>query len=266
MNKIFFYGIAIMLLATSCNKIDCNSNPYKTCDVARYHLPYDDAFAPDYPVLFVKDYDASGTLEEMFCTFFNEDAPENIRQYELVTKYANGKLYILDKNNITDTVEKVSFDAMGRPIYAEAEGILNLPDNTVAETYNFVYKNNRLFSLATNGIIDTCFYDGKGNILSFNSNTYQYDYTREAKAQFYVDDFMQFEDGFYLLEYLELFPELTSPMNVRTRIDNVVNHSDITNQQFDADGKLISYQLSSFTGGVAEVEWSCDEGKNAVSK
>ena len=96
-------------------------------------------------------------------------------------------------------------------------------------------------------------YDKFGNILSFNGNTYQYDYSRKAKQQFYCDDFMGNCEPFYLLQYLGFFPEVNNPPNIRTHVETTVFHGDLTNHKFDHEGKLIGYDFYE----PVSVAWDC---------
>ena len=92
---------------------------------------------------------------------------------------------------------------------------------------------------------DTIRYDNYGNVLSIGTMTYQYDYSKRPRQQFYCDDFMGDDEPFYLLQYLGYFPEINSPVNLRTYTSAVVFRGPLTNHQFDGEGRLISYDLAS---------------------
>jgi hypothetical protein len=66
---------------------------------------------------------------------------------------------------------------------------------------------------------------------------------------------MGIESNFYLLQYLGFFPEVTSPVNVRT---GVTTGSDtggpLTDQQFDAEGRLIGYEIDFIP---VTITWNC---------
>jgi hypothetical protein len=126
------------------------------------------------------------------------------------------------------------------------------------ESEYYYYKNNRFLAVKDNKSdepfpptsetrTDTVQYDKFGNPSSFLGNSYQYDSSRTVASQFLADDFVGRDDLFYLLEYLGYFPEITSPVNIRTKTFTIevpvgsTNGITDKNQKFDREGRLISY-------------------------
>ena len=272
--------LVIFALFLSCNKsidpIYGDHNPLQGGNqVAEYHIPlYDPYYPPHFPFLFKKIYDHTGeNLQEIQCSFWNDQAPAspecNCRggvflselYHDFLVRHDGRKIFLLNKfpyfgiftpNPIPlpDTVAVITLDDKGRAGSCRANFELNLLNiNTeVGETQYYIYKNDRLFAIKTiednrGTLIDTINYDKYGNILSFNGNTYQYDYSRKARLQFYCDDLMGNDDTFYLLEYLGFFPEITSPVNIRTHVEAITFHGDLSNHQFDAEGRLTGYDF-----------------------
>jgi hypothetical protein len=99
--------------------------------------------------------------------------------------------------------------------------------------------------------------------LSFASNTYEYDYSKKGKEQFYSEDYQGNDWPFYLLQYLGFFPEVNSPVNIRTHIVGSGDYyGSFFNHTFDAEGKLISYDFGNPPGTVGDppdvtITWNC---------
>jgi hypothetical protein len=161
-------------------------------------------------------------------------------------------------------VARITLNKEGRAISCAATGALN-PDyfENPAIIENYKYKNDRIIAVKSDyfsqsgivlaSLVDSVHYDNKGNISSFAGNSYQYDYTQKVKQQFYCDDFMGSHEPFYLLQYLGFFPEVNSPENVRTHVETVVFKGDLTNHQFDGNGRLTSYDFYL----PITISWNC---------
>jgi hypothetical protein len=283
--KVTLPAIAtVFMLFLSCQKdfirADHFRNPLEAgCQVAEYHIPeYDSDFPPRIPYLFKKTFDSSGKIVREIECFFNDIVtPHDILlpEFHHIFKIEQrGRMIFLinkvtNKGNIPDTVARITLNNEGRAESCAANPEL-VPDfeSKTAVTEYYLYKSHRIVSIKSvfNQItppntfidIDTLIYDNYGNILSCRDNSYQYDYSRKAKQQFYCDDIMDGGDAdepFYLLQYLGFFPEVTSPVNIRTRAQNqVFSQGYLTNHQFDAEGKLISYDY--FIPHITIV-WNC---------
>jgi hypothetical protein len=130
-------------------------------------------------------------------------------------------------------------------------------------------------------------YDDKGNLVSISDAPtpsipvpgkveYKYATNEKANDQLYFDEPRKFSwNSFTLLQYIGLFPEL-HPVNLRTSTKVTWGNNyqaynmDITNQQLDAQGKLISYDVVSPGSTAAinhyNINWSCNGGGNLLTK
>lgn len=260
---------AIIALFFSCNKLNELHNLLPDCDVSAYTLTrfQQNPYGGVTPVLFTKTYDKFGKMAtEIDFTFWDALLIPQFHAHQLLITSNGQKLFLLDKNNPHDTVVTIVLNNEGRPESCESNNELNDSyGDAHGELEKYVYKNNRVIAIKSTdpaagegeGLItshtDSIHYDSHGNVSSFGDNSYQYDYTKKAKQQFYCDDLMEFDDGFYLLQYLGFFPEVTSPVNIRTHVNAVVFTGDITSHQFDGEGKLTGY---GFAGGVT-IAWHC---------
>ena len=263
--------LAASLFNWSCSKINWKDidHPQQVskCDVAEYHRPTYDQYDLGFPFLFKKKYDKSGKkVEEIDCTFDNVTPPEFLIHFVLLLQQKGQRLYLLDKNNANDTVMKASLNNKGKVEYYETNGSLDWTNATTHTFAYFFYKNNRLVFLkygssGSQGDYsseDSLHYDPQGNILAFGSNFFEYDYTRTAAAQFYIDGIMEGHiNGFYLLQYLNFFPEVTSPPNVRSFGDIGIYAGYYDNQTFDAEGKLTGYRFGGVGSGQTTIDWNC---------
>jgi hypothetical protein len=282
MNRIIFALAACMLFTAfpSCNKIipvpSGFPNPLNGDNqVAEFHIPLYDDFYPDYPFLFRKTYDPSGkTLKEIVFSFNNDIAVADIMTYtyDFLVESKGRVVYFIEKasakNGLPDTAFRLYLNAQGRPDSCIGNtGFLPAPASYVESEY-YYYKDNRFLAVKDNKAdqpfppifstsTDTMHYDKFGNPSSFLGNIYQYDTSRTVALQFLCDDFVGSDDLFYLLEYLGYFPEITSPVNIRTQtvtINNPPPGSSETAQQFDREGRLISY--FSHEGGNITITWN----------
>jgi hypothetical protein len=276
--RLALMAIAAFLLLNSCSKtIPGNAtfpDPLTGDDqVAEYHIPTFDAFFnTKFPNLFRKTYDPSGKiLKEIVFSFTDDLTFSTILQYQLdlMVQQKGRIVFLIKKDSVqkapaADTVVRIYLNQKGRPDSCVGTGALDEDaEGHPAETEYYFYKDNRL-QVVRNILLDggpipttggdTIHYDKYGNPSSFSDNSYQYDYTRTAKQQFYCDDYMGGDDEFYLLQYLGYFPEVTSPPNIRTLVRTVDSPSGfpLFNHQFDAQGRLISYE----TGGTITVTWN----------
>ena len=275
MKKIIVFSalvISNLFLFQSCNKNDYDfSNALVKCQVAEFHLSTYDLYYTDFPFLFKKTYDPSGKiLKEISCLFWNDQPPTTrfVTPHDLVIKNHGCKIFLLNKHDLLDTVAKITLNLAGRPETCESKAELNESNGqSFSETEHFLYRYNRLVAVQTTGAawyspitFTTTYplvYDSYGNMLSFDGNVYQYDYSRRAKKQFYCDDLMNTNNGFYLLQYLGFFPEVTSPFNLRKHGESTTIHGDFDNHTFDSEGKLTGYYYS---GLKATITWNCKGG------
>ena len=269
--------LAVMVLAASfinwsCSKInwkDLDVDPKKQvskCDVAEYHQPHYDQENLGFPFLFKKTYDQSGKkVKEIDCSFWSAIGPSTMVHHVLLVHQKGQRLYLLEKNNPDDTVMKANLNNKGRVEYYETNGSLDWGNPVTSTFASFIYKNNRLVFISTGGTYwggwsgvtggDSLIYDTQGNLLAFGSNSYEYDYTRTSTEQFYIDDFIEGPNkGYYLLQYLGFFPEVTNPPNLRLYGDAIFYEGDYVNHTFDAEGRLTGYQ---FAETQATIVWNC---------
>ncbi len=246
------------------------------CQVAEYHVTqFDPLFPTPPPFLFRKTFDHSGRIvQEIDCNFTNDILPADLLSSTLHLKIGQkGRVVFLIKNesmkgNLPDTVVRIYLNEKGRPdscIGGPGGDPQAGPDSFEKEYYT--YKDNRVTEVKSNitflsgghttlfDATNTVNYDKYGNPSSYAGNSYTYDYTRKARQQFYCDDFMGIESDFYLLQYLGFFPEVTSPVNVRTEVNTGEDTGGLlTGQQFDQQGKLIGYDINSIP---VSITWNC---------
>jgi len=285
--RIGGFAVALLLLLNSCRKDIYSYNHFPDPltggdQVAEYHSAQFDSLYPplqQHPLhyLFGKKFDHSGKLTEIICSF-------NDYQYQFEIIPFQLDLHVFDKGRIiylltldttghgaTDTSARIYLGWDGRP--DSCVGNYRLVANRTAESQGiektfFTYRDHRLFSVRTDinyggffpsSETDTVHYDPYGNPLSFAGNSYEYDYTRKAKQQFYCDDYMGNLHEFYLLQYLGYFPEITSPENIRTAYNQspepspVFTPVPITNHQFDGEGRLTAYHIHV---GTISITWT----------
>ena len=280
MKNAFFAAACALVLFSSCHKnidgFDDFPNPLNsTIQVVEYHKTlYDSTFPAPYPAhfpyLFKKIYDPSGKIvTELDCSIEDDRGLYGFLYgyyHEFKVAQKGQMIYLinkaLSKSIIPDTVARIKINEEGRPEYCSVNNELvnDLPFATSAMEH-YVYKNYRLIAIKsgytgdpfTQKAIDSLKYDQFGNILSFNNNSFQYDYSRKAKQQFYCEDFMGGGvQPFYVLEYLGFFPEVNSPTNIMIYKSNAVFQSALTNHQFDGQGRLISYDSQT---GPTTITW-----------
>ena len=257
-------------------------NPLEAgCQVAEYHNTlYDEFFPPKLPYPFKKTFDPSGKIvKEIECFFQDDVSPSVITQPEFHHIFkidqVGRKVFLINKEvnkgDIPDTVATITLNKKGRAESCKANIELD-PDFIFQRnvTEHYLYVNDRVIAIKSDyefpesslppgfnpySTVDSIFYDTYGNLLFFGGNSFQYDYNRRARQQFYCDDFIGGDEPFYLLQYLGYFPEINSPPNVRIRVDNVIFHGNLTNHQFDEEGRLISYEPG--PGLQVTVMWNC---------
>jgi len=246
------------------------------CQVAEYHVAqFDPLFPTPPPYLFRKTFDPSGRIaQEIDCNFTNDILPANLLSTTLYLKIAQkGRVvYLIKKDSLKadlpDTLFRIYLNENGRPdscIGSPGSQPQARPGSFEKEYYT--YKDNRVTVVKMNMTLivegssyfldgaDTVKYDKYGNPLSFGGMSYTYDYTRKARQQFYCDDFMGNESNFYLLQYLGFFPEVTSPIHVRTAVNTGGDTGGpLTGQRFDEEGRLIGYTID---GIPVSITWNC---------
>lgn len=250
--------LAISVIAGSCSKLDWNDvwgdHPSANKgDVAAFRLTYYDDYNLPYPFLFAKTYDASGNyVKEINAAFNNVALPNAIRHYRLRLEYRPRVIYFIRMEAPFDTVVTALFNHQGRVIQTNSK-------NEVVEN-KFEYRNNRLFSIfwrstAPFAKTDTCVYDKFGNILSIAEGNaygrtgyfYEYDYSRKARQQYYMEELRNINNDFTLMVYMGFFPEL-NPVHLRTAArmgeESVYTFNYFAfNHVFDSKGRLIKYTV-----------------------
>ena len=271
---------SIFMLFNSCVKDVPPGNFFNPlvggCQVAEYHVAtFDPLFPTPPPYLFRKTFDPSGRIVTgIDCNFTNDILPANLLSSTLHLKIVQ-KGWVVDlikadsvKTDFPDTLFRIYLNEKGRP-----DSCIGSPGSEPQagpgsfEKEYYTYKDNRVMEVKMNITFnydgtpfsldgtDTVKYDKYGNPVSFGTNTYTYDYSRKARQQFYCDDFMGIESNFYLLQYLGFFPEVTSPVNVRTGVNTGSDTGGpLTGQQFDAEGRLIGYDIDYIP---VSITWKC---------
>lgn len=256
--KRFQPGLNILLslltisVINSCYKIDWIGGkppPLKNYQVEEC---ISSLYTPNHPFLFVKSYSGINICPDgINASFFNVRSPDELFHYDLRIVYKGAFIYLINKSNELDTLYSVRMNSMNRPITSYGnEDLWDL---------QYEYKNNRLVAIKW-GTCNTCYrdtliYDNYGNILSIFNNgsgqgyTYVYDYSRKGKYQFYMDELKRLDNGFTLLCYLGLFPEL-NPVNIRTHVNLGSGPTggfwsrSLFNHQFDDKGRLVKYDVA----------------------
>lgn len=276
--------IALVALLDSCSKglpSKGFSDPLAGgCQVAEFHCDrFDQFFNPPLPYIFKKTYDSSGTVvKEMVFGFRNLEMPKDILglMLDVTIERKDRRVFLIRK----DTAKSIVRDTL-YTIYLNREG---RPDSCIGRTGSdpefpwpagekeyYHYKNGRIQSLnwsinyVQNGHIysypgaDTVYYDKYDNPVKFGYNSYTYDTTRKGGSKFYLDDFTHIEVDFYVLQYLGYFPEINNPPNIRVTEWNPDGEDGgpllLTNQQFDAEGRLLGYGL---TWETYTITWRCN--------
>jgi hypothetical protein len=263
-------------LLLSCHKIhDLPFNPiYRGCDVASCSKNFfSELYPPDFPFLFKKSYDESGTnLKELDFSYWYVQLPNQVRFHYTFVGQRGRTLFLTDTTDRRDTVCWFIFNATGRvaSIFARAE-VNDGGGGGFDESTQFTYRNDRVYTVVAHryppgstkpyqGFTpdpDTVKYDHFGNCIEALSNPYAYDYTRKATQQFYCDDEMIVFSGVYLAQYLGLFPEITNPVNVRLACHDVIFGvpTPLTGQTFDREGRLTGYMEPA--GQQTTITWNC---------
>jgi hypothetical protein len=231
------------------------------CDVAQYSLNMGGYPTPNIATLFQKTYDAEGkAVTEIECVFFEPhaflDGPSSYGpQHDLLVYKNDSSLILRDKSNMTDTAMIVLFNKEGRPASSITSSVGNLTDSHThfADTETFVYKGGRIFSVKTVDFqeeVDTVRFDSLGNLLSFAGNTYIYDYYRQATESFYMMDYQPRIHGYYLLQYLGYFPEVTNTTNIRSALSNssLFEAVNLAQEQYDSEGRVIGFDTYAIVG------------------
>jgi hypothetical protein len=225
------------------------------CDVAKYSVDIDNGVPASNVTVFQKTYDAEGkTVTEIECVFFEPFSSSSETsggssfyglQHDLLVAKSDSSLLLRDKNNLADTAMLVLFNKEGRPTSSITSLAGNITDNFHSgDTESFTYKGGRIFSVQELGFpIDTVHYDSLGNLLSFAGNTYIYDYDRQATESFYITDYQARDHGYYLLQYLGYFPEVTNTTNIRSNLSNsdLTYKANLAGEQYDPAGRVIGF-------------------------
>jgi hypothetical protein len=267
MRKVIFAFTLCAVLGSFCAcKKTNHSSPLprdqETLLVDEYHLPQYDGALLDFPLLFKKKYDHSGKLNEMDFSFENTFVPSYSLEHDYSIVGKGQKVYLLKLTDPGDTGVIVTLNGQDRVtschIAKEVNDIHGIP-----ETEYFYYKGDRIWYIKTvpdpgvdqwfSTSYDTVHYDSHGNPAVFGPNTYQYDYSRKIEFQYYIDDQMESNPGYYICQYLGYFPEVTSPLNLRSHVQADEFNLTLSDYQFDAAGRMISYTYSIF--GAVTIAW-----------
>ena len=256
-----------LTIFSGCKKDD--KPTAKECQVEQFATTRTLAYAPlsnVVPYLFKKTFDSQGRVNSIdaFVSPYGAASRQQAR-----IEYKNQMVYILD-NASSDTAMVIWLNNAGRITKAEEKSGFKYTYPTVPTVYQFTYdSNNRLqeytvnifSSIPQNHVVKPA-YDANGNCTKIQTAEFTYDLTRTAKKQFYFEDTELINSswlGFKLLEYLNYFPEITSPKNIRINSKimagtYVLLNFDLQDHQFDSDGKVISYKQNTT---VVPVSWNC---------
>ncbi|HEY0680577.1 MAG TPA: hypothetical protein VGD17_19990 [Chitinophagaceae bacterium] len=284
--KLILAGFIVSICG--CEKVN-NEKAIKhkeKCEVEQFNS-YHSQFDPDIPYLFRKNYDPAGRVKEIDAYFWG--IARTPLHFRASIRYKGLIVQFIDADKPQDTLMTLWINSKGRPVKA-LENIAMYkgrggPFQGIQHPlkYDFSYKDDKLWVIKSDFTdfisIDTCKYDESGNILSMvheptnpQGDLFRYDLSREANQQFYMDlrELNSFLTGFNLLLYLQYFPELTSPPNVRTSHHvGLVNPPIgsfrwLFNHQFDNDRKLIRYDLAVDTTYLPDIRtctviWRCNK-------
>lgn len=255
---------------SGCKKDDKPSA--KECQVQQFDsntdLFYNGVFGP-IPYLFSKTFDLNGKVNTIDA--FVYPLGEATRQ-QAKLEYRNQMVYLLDQNS-SDTIMIVWLNNAGRVIKAQEKSGFRYKNTSPVMSYEFMYNSeNKLYQYTAENRSNPTYpskftlpveYDGNGNCTRASNSYFTYDLTRTAKKQFYFDSesLGNYWLGFKLLEYLNYFPEITSPANIRTNTKvmegtYVIMNTALSNHQIDVDGKLISYKAGNDT---IPIFWNCGQ-------
>ena len=235
--------------------------------------------------IFTNHYDLSGRSMEVEAGMFSGGVV--FSNITLSLKWINGGVAFVNANAPQDTILIASFNKKGRV----EKIIAGNKQNTNFLPTTFDYDKNGLramyITLAGNTLTSYFNYDQKGNLISIadapstsvsipGKVEYTYDPNQKANNQFYFDEPRGFSwNTFSLLQYIGLFPEL-QPTNLRTSTrvtwgnNYQAYHMDIVNQQLDANGKLISYDIASPGSNTTishfNINWSCNLSENLFTQ
>ena len=235
--------------------------------------------------IFTNHYDPSGRSLEVEAGMFSGGVV--FSNITLSLKWVNGGVAFVNANAQQDTILIASFNKKGRVDKIIAG---NKPNGNFLPT-SFDYDKNGLramyITLAGNTLTSYFNYDPEGNLISIadapstsvsipGKVEYTYDPHQKANDQFYFDEPRGFSwNSFSLLQYIGLFPEL-QPQNLRTSTKVMwgnnyqAYHMNIVNQQLDANGKLVSYDVASPGSNTTishyNINWSCNLPENLFTQ
>ena len=259
-----------LLSFTFCNKVNDIIRHWPDCEVRQYTYSRVSTFRP---YLYQKRYDPSGKFLREISVTFNGVGIRPLQHLSI--RNHQKKVLLFHTSNLADTAYSIEFNSFGRPqTITQIHGFSRFQ-------LSFTYKNGRLDSIKFPNTVynpEVCYYDSRGNITSikqylplygqYAGSFYEYDYSRTAENQVYFNEVTgDVLHPFLLLRYLDLFPEL-NPINVRTRastgLENVsyLSRDYLLNHQFDADGKLLSYDASPAPGAFSSqvfIDWKCNK-------
>jgi hypothetical protein len=240
----------------------------QSLEVDEYHLPDYDYALVDFPLLFRKKYDGSGHLQEIDLAYEDDMIANYNLEHDLIVREKGLQVFLLSKADLSDTSVAITLNITGRVVSIHVKRDVN-DLGGYGDTEYFLYRDNRVSYIqyvpdpnkfSSGNSTDTVYYDTHGNPSAFMNNHYQYDYTKKMPFQFYIDDQMEGDIGFYICQYLGYFPEVTSPPNLRTHVQADEFNDYLGAYQYDAAGRLVSYGYFSApgnygVGGGVTIAW-----------
>lgn len=272
MNRLqiaIFFSLLSVALFSGCKKDD--KPAAKECRVEQFEstrLFYYNKLNQQVPYLFKKTFNADGRVNSIDAFVYAGGAGARI---QTGLEYKNQMVYLQCKTS-NDTIMVLWLNATGKVVKAEEKSGLLSADYTVLRSFEFTYNSDnklqqyvaedRLYPPIPRRFIMPVEYDANGNCTKCSNTSFTYDLTRTAKKQFYYDseDLATSWLGVKLLQYLDYFPEITSPTNIRiftkagSEDSYVFARTALTDHQLDADGKLISYKAGTQT---IPIFWNC---------
>lgn len=248
--------------------VESNSNKQKNiCDVAEFNS-LTPGQLPLAPYVFHKKYSPNGKKISQIDIGLYSGGTVGERVL-LNVSYKGKKIYFINNANPSDTCIKATLNNFGKPATASFSNTIDfgLPDHT------FLYdENGRLVKVVVDQESNYGFwfhYDARGNntVISLDTidqapailETFQYDNSRAASQQLYLDHARGFsEDGFLAFHAMGLLPEL-NPVNIRTHTRVMwgpyqAYDADLFNHKLDNEGKLLGYDAGLI--GSASSSWS----------
>lgn len=263
MNRLSITASLLLIFLVSCYKPELVqfkkvSKPPKGCNVSSFYgQPYGEDGEPFHG--FTKMYDSQGRVVQVVAPLFSLILSDSIR---LNVVYFDHAVKFVNDANSADTVITAQFNNQGQLIRMTGN-----TDYSLATT-DYTYTSHKLSSISVGSVVLRFVYDGKGNVIRYESDNeggldnfeFQYDLSVKVTKQLYIDYIAGWiYNTFTLSQIMDWTPDLT-PRNKRTHARILFDKTDpwydveFTDHTFDADGRLTSYLAA---GYKMYQTWNC---------